>query len=155
MDHATPLLQIELSSDARQTNNRYCAIAPLDRQTYNAGYHDIHLEIEAPRPGAPINDPDLRCWGLVAPLARPGVPAAVDELRSAGCVATYATSGWHGLQPDRPSRSAVRPDCSHMLLKLHNSCVVDSYLCQCCNEIASSGFMGWSLVESSGLNYKF
>ena len=47
-------------SDARRTNNRYCATAPLDRQTYNAGY--IHMEIEAPRPGcAGSNDPDLRC----------------------------------------------------------------------------------------------
>ena len=40
-------LQIELRSDARRTNNRYCATAPLDLQTYNAGY--IHMEIEAPR----------------------------------------------------------------------------------------------------------
>ena len=41
-------LQIELRSDARRTNNCYCATAPLDRQTYNAGY--MHIEIEAPRP---------------------------------------------------------------------------------------------------------
>ena len=49
-------------SDARRTNNRYCATAPLDRQTYNAGY--IHMEIEAPCPWrAGSNDPDLRCRG--------------------------------------------------------------------------------------------
>ena len=49
-------------SDARRTNDRYCATAPLDRQTYNAGY--IHMEIEAPRPWcAGSNDPDLRCRG--------------------------------------------------------------------------------------------
>ena len=55
-------LQIELHSDARRTNNRYCATAPLDRQTYTAGY--IHMEIEAPRPWcAGSNDPDLRCRG--------------------------------------------------------------------------------------------
>ena len=54
-------LQIELRSDARRTNNRYCTIAPLDRQTYNAGY--IHMEIEAPRPWCAGSDPDLRCRG--------------------------------------------------------------------------------------------
>ena len=44
------------------TNDCYCATAPLDRQTYNAGY--IHMEIEAPRPWcAGSNDPDLRCRG--------------------------------------------------------------------------------------------
>ena len=58
MDHATD----RATSDARQTNNCYCATAPLDRQTYNAGY--IHMEINAPRPWcAGIKDPDLRCRG--------------------------------------------------------------------------------------------
>ena len=50
------------SSDARRTNIRYCATAPLDLQTYNAGY--THMEIEAPRPWcAGSNDPALRCRG--------------------------------------------------------------------------------------------
>ena len=44
MDHAID----QLCSYARRTNNSYCATAPLDRQTYNAGY--THMEIEAPRP---------------------------------------------------------------------------------------------------------
>ena len=56
------MLRAELRSEARRTNNRYCATAPLDRQKYNAGY--IHMEIEAPRPWrAGSNDPDLRCRG--------------------------------------------------------------------------------------------
>ena len=38
----------ELHSESRRTDNCYYAAAPLDRQTYNAGY--IHMEIEAPRP---------------------------------------------------------------------------------------------------------
>ena len=55
-------LQIELRSDALRTNNRCCATAPLDRQTYNAGY--THMEIEAQCPWrAGSNDPDLRCRG--------------------------------------------------------------------------------------------
>ncbi len=53
----------ELHIDSRWINNCYCATAPLDRQTYNAGY--IHMEIEAPRPWLAVgsNDPDWYCWG--------------------------------------------------------------------------------------------
>ena len=55
-------LQIELRSDARQTNNRYCATARLDRQTYNAGY--IHMEIEAPRPWCAESNDRLALPGI-------------------------------------------------------------------------------------------
>ena len=48
----------ELHCKSRWTNNCYCATAPLERQTYNAGY--IHMEIEAPRAWLAVgsNDPD-------------------------------------------------------------------------------------------------
>ena len=57
-------LQIKLRSNARWTNNCYCATVPLDRQTYNPGY--ILMEIEAPRPWClqpRSNDPDYCSWG--------------------------------------------------------------------------------------------
>ena len=46
-----------------RTNNCYCATAPLDLQTYNAGY--IHMEIEAPPlvPAAGVMNRPLGCWG--------------------------------------------------------------------------------------------
>ncbi len=62
--HYGPRLQIEPRSDARRTNDCYCATAPLDRQTYNGGY--ILMEVEAPRlwglqPG--FMNRLLCCWG--------------------------------------------------------------------------------------------
>jgi hypothetical protein len=47
MVHTTIYSLMELNTDARQTNNCYCATAHLDWQTYNAGY--ILMEIEVPR----------------------------------------------------------------------------------------------------------
>ncbi len=50
--------RIELHSNSLRTNNCYCVAAPLDQQTYDAGY--IHMEIEAPLPWLAVgsNDPD-------------------------------------------------------------------------------------------------
>ena len=57
---AVPLVDYgpELHSESRRTNNCYCATAPLDWQTCNAGYK--HMEIEAQRPWLAVgsNDPD-------------------------------------------------------------------------------------------------
>jgi hypothetical protein len=41
--------RLELHSKSRRTNNCYCATAPLDWQTYNAGY--IHMEMRPRAPG--------------------------------------------------------------------------------------------------------